>query len=81
MKKNQLGEKYDYKSSEKNVVCEKDVLCLCYKGNEAQERQKFYITLNFLIHCMRNSSVKWGIKKKEKRDNTSLPFHQKLMHN
>lgn len=26
--KNQLGEERDYKSSEKNVVCEKDVLCL-----------------------------------------------------
>lgn len=46
------------KSSEKNAVCEKDVLCLLYKGNEPQERHKFYITLNFIIHCMRNSFVK-----------------------
>lgn len=75
MEKNQLGKKYDYKSSEKNVVCEKDVLCLRYKGNEAQERQKFYITLNFLIHCMRNRSVKWGIKKKKKKKEIILHCH------
>lgn len=55
------------KSSEKNAVCEKDVLCLLYKGNEPQERHKFYITLNFIIHCMRNSFVKWGIIKKEEK--------------
>lgn len=43
-KKNQLGEEHVYKSSERNVVCEKDVLCLLYQGNEPQEDR------NFILH-------------------------------
>lgn len=44
MEKNQLGEEHVYKHSEKNAVCEKDALCLLYKGNEPQEDR------NFILH-------------------------------
>jgi len=37
--KNQLGEEHDYKCSEKNVVCERDVLCLLYKANEPNHKK------------------------------------------
>lgn len=42
------------------------------KWTEPQERQNFYITLDLILSCMRNISVKWDIKKERKKSSSYL---------